>query len=164
MNHSEACTKLVMIFEGLRLDAYLDSAGIATLGYGHIKGVKLGDECIKMQAEVWLDMDLLTADAAVNRLVTVPLEQEQFDALVSFTYNVGAGTLAKSTLLKRVNAYDTDGAAAEFSKYVHAGGKIVDGLVRRRAAEAALFLSAAGVRLAPNAEQIKQAAEDNNVG
>jgi lysozyme len=139
---------LIKRFEGLRLSAYLCSAGVPTIGYGHTKGVKLGDRCTVEQAEAWLLEDCQEAVDAVNRLVRVPVTQEQFDALVSFTFNLGADEdaddkaegLGDSTLLRLLNAGDYDSAAGQFEKWVKAGGVRVEGLVRRRESERELFL------------------------
>jgi spore coat assembly protein SafA len=130
---------LIKGFEGLRLNAYQDSGGVWTIGYGHTGGVKPGDRITQAQAEQYLRQDTGSAQQAVRNAVKVPLTQNQFDALVSFTYNLGAGALQKSTLLKKLNACDYAGAQAEFGKFVHAGGQVLQGLVRRRAEEAALF-------------------------
>ena len=162
MNHSLACTNLVKSFEGFRNHAYKDAVGVLTIGYGHIAGVRPNDTCTEEQAAVWLDCDLQMADRAISKLVTAPLEQEQFDALASFVYNLGIGSLAHSTLLKKVNACDWDGAASEFMEWTHAGGKVLEGLVRRRAAESRLFMSAPSIRLVPSKDVVLKALEDND--
>lgn len=130
---------LIKGFEGLRLSAYQDSAGVWTIGYGHTGNVKPGDRITQAEAERLLQQDTAWAQQAVRDQVKVPLTQGQFDALTSFTFNLGAGALEKSTLLKKLNAGDYAGAQAEFGKWVHAGGEVLQGLVRRRAAEADLF-------------------------
>lgn len=132
---------LLIHFEGFRDKAYRDSTGTWTIGYGSTKGVHPGQRMTREQASIRLYSDVDQAEAAVNRLVTVPLTQGQFDALVSFVYNLGPGALAKSTLLSRLNAGDYPGAADEFLRWVKAGGRRLQGLVRRRAAERAMFLS-----------------------
>lgn len=142
MKPSGACRALVRQFEGCRLQAYADSAGIPTIGVGHTRGVKMGDRCSQQQADIWLTQDLEDAGAAVASLVKVPLTQDQFDALTSFTLNLGARRLAESTLLILLNKRDYHGAAAQFGRWIYAGGKVLDGLVRRRAAEANLFMPA----------------------
>lgn len=141
--------------EGCRLKAYLCSAGVWTIGYGHTRGVKEGDTCTQRQADDWLLEDSGFAEKAVNDEVKVSLTQNQFDALVSFVYNVGVGRrltdpkgpagFLGSTLLRKLNAGDYTGAADEFSKWVRGGGKILNGLVARRADERALFLTGVGV-------------------
>lgn len=132
---------LIKEFEGFRAKAYLDAAGVPTIGYGHTKGVKLGQAITESEGDALLRDDLADAEGAVLRLVKVPLSQSEFDALASFTFNVGQGNLGKSTLLRKLNAGDRAGAAAEFGKWVNAGGKKLAGLVRRREAERVLFLS-----------------------
>jgi len=131
--------------EGLRLNAYLDSAGIATIGYGTIKidgkPVEMGMTCTEQEATVYLQADLAWAQTAVNQLVRVSLTQPEFDALVSFVYNVGQGAFAKSTMLRKLNAGDYEGAAKEFPRWNIAGGKVVKGLVARRRIEQAMFSS-----------------------
>jgi lysozyme len=140
MKPSGACRALVRQFEGCRLQAYLDSAGVPTIGVGHTRSVKMGDRCSQAQADLWLTQDLDDAGAAVASLVKVPLTQDQFDALTSFVFNLGIKRLAESTLLILLNKRDYHGAAAQFSRWVYADGKVLDGLVRRRAAEAKLFM------------------------
>lgn len=132
---------IVKLYEGLRLEAYLCPAGVPTIGYGHTKGVSLGMTCTKEQAEEWLENDFYMARNDVNAVVKVPLTQNQLDALGSFVFNLGVRKLIQSTLLKKLNAGDYSGAAAEFDKWVFAGGKKLNGLVKRRAAEKQLFLS-----------------------
>ncbi len=127
-------------FEGLRLQPYTDSAGKWTIGYGHL--IKTGesfDTITEGQAAALLADDVGTAEDAVNALVKVPLTQPQFDALVSFVYNVGVGAFRRSTLLRLLNAGDYAGAAGQFPLWRNAGGRVVQGLVNRRAAEVALF-------------------------
>jgi spore coat assembly protein SafA len=136
---SQSGLDLIKGFEGLRLSAYQDSAGVWTIGYGHTGNVKPGDRITQAQADELLQKDTAWAQQAVRDQVKVPLTQGQFDALTSFTFNLGAGALAKSTLLSKLNAGDYGGAQAEFGKWVHAGGQVLQGLVRRRAAEAELF-------------------------
>lgn len=110
-----------------------------TLGYGHTGGVKPGDTCTEAQAMEWLAEDVREAERAIERLVTVPLTQDQFDALVSFVFNLGAGNFGGSTLLKRINAGDFEGASREFPRWNRAAGRVMAGLTKRRHAEAAMF-------------------------
>lgn len=145
MNTSQIGINLIKGFEGKRLTAYDDGVGVWTIGYGTIKypngvRVKKGDTCTDTQAESYLKNDLVKFESAINRLVKVPLNQNQFDALASFTYNLGEGNLSKSTLLKKLNAKDYLGAADQFLVWNRAGGKVLNGLVRRREAERNLFL------------------------
>ena len=142
MNIGAAGIELIKSFEGLRLAAYLDSVDVPTIGYGHTKGVKMGDTCTEAEAEAFLVADLADAEGCVNRLVSVPLTQNEYDALVSFTYNLGCGTLKKSTLLRLLNESNYDAAALEIRKFNRAGGVPLAGLTRRRAAEEALFETA----------------------
>ena len=127
--------------EGLRLSAYLCPAGIPTIGYGHTKGVKLGDTCTREQAEKWLENDFFMAKQDVKAVVKVPLSENQLDALASFVFNLGARKLIQSTLLKKLHAGDYSGAAAEFDKWVFAGKVKLNGLIKRRAKERKLFES-----------------------
>lgn len=140
MKPSPACRALVCASEQRRLTAYLCPAGVPTIGWGHTKGVKLGDTCSVQQADIWLSQDLEDAAAAVASLVHVPLSQGQFDALVDFVFNLGAGRLKGSTLLQLLNGGRVFAAADQFRLWVHAGDQVLPGLVTRRAAEQALFL------------------------
>lgn len=140
MIYSDDGLKFTEGFEGCELNAYLDQAGVPTIGYGHILGVRMGDKCTKEQADKWLRDDIKDAETAVNRLVKVPLTQNQFDALVDFTFNLGAGNLAKSTLLRLLNKQDYKRASEQFAVWNRAGGFVRAGLTRRRSAEKELFL------------------------
>jgi len=131
--------ELIRHFEGCRFDAYLCPAGVWTIGYGHTADVKEGDSIDQEAAEAFLIEDLEKFEQAVTRLVDVPLTQQQFDALVSWTFNLGAGNLAESTLLRKLNNYQYAEVPEQMMRWVKAGGQVLDGLVRRRAAEAALF-------------------------
>jgi len=132
--------ELIKKFEGLRLKAYLDGGGVATIGYGTTKGVKLGDTCTQEQADEWLQRDAQESITAIDRLVTVPLTSGQKDALTSFIYNVGIHAFETSTMLKLLNAGDYAGAAGQFDRWTHDNGKVVQGLVNRRAEEKAIFI------------------------
>lgn len=134
---SDEGLNLIKHFEGCKLDAYLDSVGVATIGYGHTRGVHLGDSCTQEQADKWLKEDAGWSAASVNQMVTAEIEQCMFDALVSFTFNLGSTALRNSTLLKKLNAGEP--AAAEFLRWDHAGNKVLPGLTRRREAEKKLF-------------------------
>lgn len=131
---------LITEYEGLRLQAYKCPTDIWTIGYGHTAGVSANDVITEEEALFFLRQDVAETEQAVNQYVHVPLTQNQFDALISFTFNVGVGNFRTSTLLKKLNAGDDDGAAREFGRWIHAGGKTLPGLVRRREAERALFL------------------------
>jgi len=131
---------IIKEFEGLRLQAYKCPADRWTIGYGHTAGVSANDVITEAQAISLLCQDVAESERAVNHYVHVPLTQNQFDALVSFVFNLGVGNFRTSTLLKKLNAGDNDGAAQEFGRWIHAGGKALPGLVRRREVERALFL------------------------
>lgn len=140
MKISERGLAFIKTHEGCRLEAYQDSVGVWTIGYGHIIGVKAGDTCTQEQAEAWLAEDVASiSEKCVNWVVKVPLTQAEFDALCSFSFNLGCSALRNSTLLKKLNASDYDGASAEFKKWDRAGGKQIAGLTKRRADEAELF-------------------------
>jgi lysozyme len=130
---------LTMQFEGCKLMAYQDSVGVWTIGYGHTGNVKAGDTITESQAEDFLKADLATAERNVNSQIMGELTQNQFDALVDFTFNLGGGALAGSTLRKMLNAGDYEGAAKEFLRWNKAGGRVLPGLTRRRQAEVDLF-------------------------
>lgn len=139
MRTSESGLALIRQFEGLRLRAYRDAVGVATIGYGTTRGVKMGQEISKERAEELLREDVARFEGYIDRLVRVPLTQGQYDALSSFVYNLGPGALEGSTLLRLLNAGDYSGAAAQFDRWVYASGRKLSGLVKRRAAERALF-------------------------
>ena len=139
MQISKVGLDLIKQFEGLYLNSYRCPAGIPTIGYGHTAGVAMGQTITQQQADDYLRRDVRQFERAVSRQVTVPLTQGQFDALVSFAFNLGEGALAQSTLLRLLNAGDYAGAAAQFDRWNKAAGRVLPGLVRRRAAERALF-------------------------
>jgi lysozyme len=139
VNIGERGLELIKEFEGVRFAADLDSVNVPTIGYGHTKGVQMGDTCTQEQADDWLREDCEDAENCVNSAVSVPLTQHEFDALVSFVFNLGCGNFRKSTLLRKLLDSDYDGAAVEFKKWDKAGGQQLAGLTRRRAAEARLF-------------------------
>lgn len=139
MRTSERGIELIKKHEGLRLNAYLCPAGVWTIGYGTTSGVEKGDKITKEQAESLLRNDLEVFENAVTMAVRVPITQNQFDALVSFAYNVGTGALRSSTLMRMLNAGDYAGAAAQFKRWNKADGKELPGLTKRRADEAILF-------------------------
>ena len=127
-------------FEGCRLVAYQDQVGVWTIGYGHTgSGVASGLTITQDQAIDLLASDVAASAAYVNAAVTVELQQNEFDALVDFVFNLGRGAFAGSTLLKNLNAGQFDAAATQFDLWDHAGGQVVAGLLRRRQAEQAMF-------------------------
>lgn len=136
---------LIKQFEGLKLDAYRCPAGLWTIGYGTTRlpngqPVTEGMMITQERAEKLLQHDLVEFERQVNRLVTARITQPMFDALVSFAYNVGAGNLSASTLLRLLNEGHFDGAAREFLRWNRANGKQLHGLTRRRQAEQQLFM------------------------
>lgn len=141
MKISDVGIGLIKRFEGRRLDAYQDAVGVWTIGYGHTGDVRPGMRTSESGAEDLLRGDLRRFEAAVGEAVQVPINQHQFDALVSFAFNVGADALRRSTLLRLLNEGKTDLAALEFPRWVRAGGRVLAGLQRRREAEQALFLT-----------------------
>lgn len=164
MRTSAAGRALIARHEGLRLDAYRDAVGVWTIGYGHTAAAGApkpvaGMRITAAEADAILARDLARFEAAVGRLVTGTLGQNEFDALVSFAFNLGEGNLGASTLLRKLNAGDRAGAAAEFARWNKAGGKVLAGLTRRRAEEAALFRAPAAERLqSPDPLQSKETA------
>lgn len=136
---------LIKKYEGLRLEAYKDSAGILTIGYGHTKTVKPGMVINQDMANLLLKTDVMDAETAVRDLVNIELTQNQFDALVSFVFNVGRRNFERSTLLKKLNDGKILEAGEEFMKWTKArqpgGLRELPGLVKRRAEEKVLFLS-----------------------
>lgn len=139
MKTSKAGIDLIKSFEGCRLVAYKCPAGVWTIGYGHTFGVRAGQKITQKQAEDFLKSDLQVYEKGVEKAVRVKLNQNQFDALVSFSYNCGLGALRSSTLLKKLNKGDYKGASAEFPRWNKANGRILAGLKRRRKEEKALF-------------------------
>ena len=139
MEISEQGLDLIKQFEGCRLVAYMDSVGVWTIGYGSTVDVAPGMQITKVQADERLKRDVKDAEDCINSLVNVALQQCQFDALVSWVFNLGCGNLKKSTLLKMLNEGRFDDASFEMKKWDRAGGKVVEGLTRRRVAEARLF-------------------------
>lgn len=126
--------------EGVRYTAYLDTGGVWTIGVGHtgpevIRGLRINEE----QVNKYLQKDVIEAEDSVKELVKVPLSQSQFDALVSFTFNLGENALSKSTLLRLLNAGDYNGAMQQMNRWVYDNGKLIAGLVKRRKAEQSLW-------------------------
>ena len=130
---------LIKKFEGLELEAYKCAAGVWTIGYGHIKDVKEGDKISKAEADEMLVHEIEEYENYVNTAVNVPLSQNQFDAIVSWVFNLGNGNLRASTMLKVINAGDHAGVPAQIKRWNKAGGKVLEGLIRRREAEALLY-------------------------
>jgi lysozyme len=140
MKTNQAGLNLIKQFEGLRLIAYADVVGVQTIGYGHTgPDVKPGLIITQSQAEQLLCDDLARFESGVDKLVKVPLNANQFSALVCFSYNLGLGNLGSSTLLRLLNHGDYASAAKQFTLWDRAGGRELPGLLRRRQAEQALF-------------------------
>ncbi|MEB6680297.1 lysozyme [Acinetobacter lwoffii] len=145
MHVSPSGVDLICNFEGLRLKAYDDGVGVWTIGFGTTKypngiRVKKGDTCTLDQAKAYMQNDLKSFEQTVNNAVKVPLNQNQFDALVSLAYNIGSTAFKNSTLVRQLNEGNYKAAANQFNVWVNAGGKRMQGLVNRRAAERTLFL------------------------
>lgn len=147
MRTSQKGIDMIKAFEGFKAEPYKCSAGVWTIGYGttfYPNGVKVGENCPEItrgQAEQYLKFALCKFEAGVEKKVTSQLSQNQFDAVVSFCYNLGLAAFSKSTLLKLINEGKFLLAAEEFVKWNKAGGKVVDGLTTRRKKERLLFLS-----------------------
>jgi lysozyme len=133
--------ELVKHFEGWYPVAYKCPAGVWTIGYGHTKTARPGMRITEAQGDELLKMDMAESENFVQRYVKVPLNQDEFDALVAFTFNVGGGALQKSTLLSLLNQGNYDAVPAQLDRWNKAGGKVLPGLVRRRRAEGKLFSS-----------------------
>lgn len=147
MRTNPAGVGLIRRFEGLRLQAYEDSAGVWTVGYGSTRGVVPGMVITRQQAEDRLIQDIRDAERTIERALSVPVNDNQYSSLVSWTFNVGVGAMQRSTLMRKINRGDLQGAAEQFLRWVWAtdaatGKKVKQpGLIRRREAERALFLT-----------------------
>ena len=142
MQISENGLDLIRKYEGLQLAAYVCPGKKLTIGYGHTgPDVKSGQKINVEEANALLQKDVQRFEHAVNELVTAPMTQGMFDALISFSFNLGAGSLKGSTLLKKLNADDREAAAEEFLKWNKANGKVLAGLTKRRESERKLFLA-----------------------
>jgi lysozyme len=133
---------LIKKFEGCELEAYKCAAGVWTIGYGTIKNVSEGMTITQEQADKMFDEEMKEYETYVNTAVKVPLSQNQFDALVSWVFNLGNGNLSSSTMLKVINSGDHAGVPAQIKRWNKAGGKVLEGLIRRREAEALLYQGA----------------------
>ena len=139
MNISEEGLSLIKKFEGCELKAYRCAANVLTIGYGTTKGVTEDMEITKEEAESLLKEEMHEYEGYINDMVKVPLEQHQFDAMVSWVFNLGSGNLSLSTLLKKLNNSEYDEVPTQIKRWNKAGGKVLDGLIRRREAESLLF-------------------------
>lgn len=146
MKTSKTGIDLIKQFEGCRLKAYKCPAGILTIGYGHTgtvngKPITADMTITELMAETLLAIDLQKFEKCINDNVKKPLTQNEFDALVSFVFNIGTGAFLKSSMLKLLNSGHMPLAAGQFDRWVYAKGKVLKGLQKRRAAEKALFLT-----------------------
>jgi len=141
MKCSQEGLALIKKFEGCKLKAYKCSAGVWTIGYGHTAGVKEGDVISQPEADKLLEEDIAKFEDYVNDNVIVELNEGQFDALVAWTFNLGVGNLRQSTMLRKLNEGDYQSVPSEMNRWNKAGGKTLDGLIRRRKAEGLLFES-----------------------
>jgi lysozyme len=139
MNISQEGISLIKKFEGCELEAYKCAAGVWTIGYGHTKNVKEGDSILKEDAESMLVHELQEYCNDVDIAVKVDLKQNEFDALVSWTYNLGPTNLNSSTMLKVLNEGKHNEVPAQMKRWNKASGQVKQGLVRRREAEALMF-------------------------
>ena len=136
---SQEGISLIKSFEGCELSAYRCSANVPTIGYGHTAGVSDGDTCTLEEAEEMLTEDLVEFENYVKKYVETDLEQNQFDSLVAWVYNLGPKNLSESTLLKVLNAGNLEEVPRQMKRWNRAGGQVLDGLIRRREAESRLF-------------------------
>jgi len=139
MKISQEGIALIKKFEGCELEAYKCPAGVWTIGYGHTKDVKKGDRINKDEANHLLQEEMIEYEGYINDMVNVPLDQNQFDSLCSWVYNLGPNNLSESTLLRVLNDGKYDEVPAQIKRWNKAGGKVLEGLMRRREAEALLF-------------------------
>lgn len=146
------------------MTAYKCPSGVYTIGYGHTSGVKKGQKISKAQAEAYLREDVAKFENGVNKYVSAPLTQNQFDALVSFTYNCGLTAFKNSTLRKKLNAKDYAGAGNELLRWNKANGVVLEGLKRRRNAEKALFdkIPVASVYVVKKGDYLAKIAKEHN--
>mgnify|MGYP003112778874 FL=1 len=139
MNISEEGKSLIKKFEGCKLEAYLCSANVWTCGWGATRNVKEGDSWSQSYADERFDGDIVEFEDYVNKYVEVPLNQNQFDALVAWVYNLGPNNLKESTMLKVLNEGKYELVPSEIKRWNKAGGEVLEGLERRRLAESMLF-------------------------
>lgn len=139
MTYGPGGLALTKQFEQCRLRAYPDSKGVPTIGWGHTRGVMMGDLCTQSEADRWLEQDVQVAVDGVNHYVAIHLSQNEFDALVDFTFNVGVDAFSNSTMLRLLNRGDLIGAAHQFERWDWSGGVELAGLLRRRKAEELMF-------------------------
>jgi len=136
---SQEGISLIKSFEGCELESYRCSANVPTIGFGHTAGVSDGDTCTIEEAETMLAEDLVEFENYVKNYVETDLEQNEFDALVAWTYNLGPANLKESTMLQEINAGNFEEVPRQMKRWNRAGGEVLDGLIRRREAESLLF-------------------------
>lgn len=142
MKTSPAGVTMIKRFESCRLHAYTDVANNWTIGWGHVSvDIHQGVVWTQAKCDEQLVRDLIKFENALNGMLTVELNQNQYDSLIDFVYNAGPGNLEKSTLLKKVNESDFEGASKQFGRWAHSNGKLIPALVKRRAYEKDLFMS-----------------------
>jgi len=139
MKISQEGLSLIKKFEGCELNAYKCAANVPTIGYGSTHGIKMGMSISKARAEELLLEDIAVYEDAVKECVKVPLHQHQFDALISWTFNLGGSNLNSSTMLKVLNTGAYEDVPVQIKRWNKANGKVLDGLTRRRLAESLLF-------------------------
>lgn len=139
MNISQEGLSLIKKFEGCELEAYKCAAGVWTIGYGSTKGVNEGDTITQNEADELLLEEMHEYEGYINDMVTSDLKQYEFDALVSWVFNLGPSNLSSSTLLQKLNNKDNEDVPNQIKRWNKAGGKVLQGLVRRREAEALLY-------------------------
>ena len=139
MNISQEGLSLIKNFEGCELEAYRCAANVLTIGYGATKGVKEGDTITQEEADSLLLHEMDEYEGYINDMVNADLKQNQFDAMVSWVFNLGPSNLQASTLLKVLNSKDYEGVPSQIKRWNKAGGQVKQGLIRRREAEALLF-------------------------
>ena len=137
---NSAALAIIKTFEGCKLNAYLCPANVVTIGYGHTRGVKLGDTITQQQADELLLKDIEKFERGIEKILRVKVTDSQFGALVSLAFNIGLTALANSTLMQKLNNGDFNGASNEFLRWNKAAGKVLSGLTKRREAERGLFL------------------------
>ena len=140
MRPSLALVEFVAAWESLRLRAYLDGGGVPTIGYGHTRGVQLGDECDEMQAQAWLETELDDYGVDLLRYMERDPSQQQYDALLSLSFNCGTRAIGESGVMARFNAGLDQECADRFLLWSKDNGKVIRGLVRRREGERAIYL------------------------
>ncbi len=135
--------ELIQLYEQCVLEAYMPTPNdVPTIGFGHTKGVAMGDTCTQKEADAWFLEDIEWVEKCVNKAITEQISQNEFDALCSLCFNIGCTNFGKSTLVKQLNEGDHEGAAEQFGRWNRQAGKVLAGLTKRRAKEAELFETA----------------------